>query len=224
MIAFRDVLRKLLRILREVIWPEGAICLGCGRVSRGECLCPACRRTLRNADLLDSWETRDLGGVPAWSMRPHRGLQRELILRLKHGAEARAAAELAGLLQTRPAAFPTFPPETVVTWVPTPRDRLRERCVDHGRLLAEAVAGELGLPCRQLLVRRGSDRPQARLNREARQRNLRKAFAPVGKITAPVLLVDDVLTTGTTAMRCLEALREGGAEEMTVLTVTWAAR
>ena len=219
-----DVLRRPLGALREVIWPEGAICLGCGRVSRGECLCPACRQELLNSDLLDSWEFRDLGGVPAWSMRPHRGLQRELILRLKHGAEARAATELAGILRTRPGSFPAFPPETVVTWVPTPGDRLRERCVDHGRLLAQAVGKELGLPCRQLLARRGSDTPQAKLNREARQRNLQKAFVPVERITAPVLLVDDVLTTGTTAMRCLEALREGGAAELAVLTVTWAAR
>ena len=37
-----------------------------------------------------------------------------------------------------------------------------------------------------------------------------------------VLLVDDVLTTGTTAARCIEALREGGAREITVLTMTKA--
>ena len=37
-----------------------------------------------------------------------------------------------------------------------------------------------------------------------------------------VLLIDDVLTTGTTARRCAAALREGGAEDITVLAFTRA--
>ncbi|MBQ9253103.1 MAG: ComF family protein [Clostridia bacterium] len=216
------VWREIKRCLQEVLYPEGAVCLGCGKTARGECLCPACREQLFYSDSLESWEFRELQGVPAWSMRPHRGLSRELVLRLKYGAEARAAAELAGVLQTRPAFFPEFPPDTVVTWVPIPRPRLRERCVDHGQLLAEAVARQLGLTCQPLLARRGNDTPQARLDRERRQRNLKKAFIPLGKVESPVLLVDDVLTTGTTALRCIAALRQGGAKDITVLTCTRA--
>ncbi|MBR2823686.1 MAG: ComF family protein [Clostridia bacterium] len=208
----------------QVLFPEGAVCLGCGKVSDGEALCPACRAELKNGEMLDSWEREEIAGVPAWSIRPHRGLARTLVLRLKHGAERRAAAELTGLLRDRPEVFPAFPAETVVTWVPMPKNRRRERAVDHGRLLAEGVAAELGLSCRALIIRRKSAPPQARLNRAGRERNLQNTFAPGEKITFPVLLVDDVLTTGTTARRCIEALRAAGAKEMTVLTMTRAAR
>jgi len=216
--------RRAVQAVREIVWPEGAVCLGCGRISRGECLCPACRRELRETGLLESWETREISGVRAWSMRPHRGIARKLILRLKHGAEKRAAAELAALIRTRPPAFPECLPGTVVTWVPGPRRRIRERCIDHGQELARAIAAELGLKSEALLRRQGNDRPQARLNMEQRQKNLRNAFAPVRQIREPVLLVDDVLTTGTTARRCIAALREGGAEEIRLLTATYAGR
>jgi predicted amidophosphoribosyltransferase len=217
-----ELLAGAVRALREAVYPEGALCAGCGKVSDGAYLCPGCRRELEHSDLLASWECRDLDGVQAWSMRPHRNLPRKLVLRLKHGAESRAAEELAGLLRTAPDYFPRPSPDTVVTWVPAPRARTRERCIDHGRKLAEAVARELRLECRPLLKRRGNDNPQARLNREQRERNLRKAFVPLGPVDYPVLLVDDVLTTGTTALRCIAALRNAGAKRILVLTATHA--
>ena len=215
---------RIRQALLQILYPEGALCPGCGKISDGECLCPACRKELETGETLASWETRDLRGVPAWSIRPHRGLARKLVLRLKYGAEARVAAELTGLLRLRPAAFPEFSPETVVTWVPMPRRRRRERCIDHGKMLAEGTAENLGLYCRELLRREGNSRPQAGLSMKRRQKNLEKAYFPTEKISFPVLLVDDVLTTGTTAERCIEALRAAGAKEITVLTMTWAVR
>ena len=227
MSGFREIWRRaaegLGRLLRETVYPEGAVCAGCGKTSRGGYLCPACREELMHSEVLASWESRELAGVTAWSMRPHRGLARELVLRLKHGTEAGAAEALAGMLRERPDWFPDYPPDTVVTWVPAPKSRIRERCIDHGQALACAVARELGLSCRPLLRRVGNDRPQARLSMERRQQNLRKAFEPAGRAARSVLLVDDVLTTGTTAKRCIAALRRGGAEEIGVLTATWAA-
>lgn len=218
----RDGWAAARRALLEIVYPEGAVCMGCGKISDGKALCPACRKELREGYLLDSWDFRDLGGVPAWSVRPHRDLPRRLVLRLKHHAEAPAAAELAALLRLRPDFFLPVAPGTVVTWVPAPKARIRDRAVDHGRILADAAARELGLPCRQLLIRRGNDRPQATLSMERRQQNLRNAFVPGERISFPVLLVDDVLTTGATARRCADALRAGGAEEISVLTFTRA--
>lgn len=215
---------KLRTWMNQVVYPEGAVCLGCGKISDGETLCPACRGDLENGEILDSWTREMVAGVPAWSLRPHRGLTRTLVLRLKYGAERRAADMLTGILRTRPDYFPDFPSETVVTWVPMPKRRRLERGIDHGRLLAEGVAMELGLRCQELLTREGNDRPQARLNAAGRQENLRNAFAPVEKITFPVLLVDDVLTTGTTVKRCVEALRMAGGKDITILTMTRAGK
>ena len=209
--------------LRDAVWPEGALCCACGRITDGTSLCPSCRLDLEAQGYVFSWdEAEPLPGVTAWGLRPHEGIHRTLVLRLKHGAEARAAEALASLLLPLPETL-SFPPDTVVTWVTMPEHRYRNRAIDHGRLLAEAFARQLSLPCRQLLARRDTRAAgQATLTGAGRKANLKGAFEPLEKITFPVLLVDDVRTTGTTLARCAEALREGGAQQVTAITATRA--
>ena len=205
----------------DLIWPEGAFCCACGRVSGEDGLCVACRESLLHDGAFFAWERSDPEpDLPAWSLRPHEGVPRRLILQLKFGAEARAARLLSELLLPLPEDV-SFPPDTVVTWVTMPESRRRDRAVDHGRLLAEAFAEKLGLPCRQLLLRRDRrEKRQVGLGAEQRSANLRGAFAAREKITFPVLIVDDVRTTGTTLCRCAAALRDGGAERIFALTAT----
>ena len=195
----------------------------CGRISAGGILCGECRSRLRSDGMVSAWDREDLeADLPAYSIRPHTGVARRLVLRLKHSAEKCVAEELADLIMPMPG-FITFSPDTVVTWVPMPESRFRERCIDHGRVLAEAAALRLNLPCRPLLSRLDTrQKTQASLGSRARKTNLAGVFSPAEKIRFPVLLVDDVLTTGTTARRCAEALRAGGAREITVLAFTRA--
>ncbi len=209
--------------LLETVYPEQAVCRACGRISRGGVLCGDCLSRLTADGMTFAWNREDLApDLPAYFLRPHTGIARDLVIRLKHRAEACLADVLADLVMPVPDWI-TFPPETVVTWVPMPKRRREERCIDHGQMLAEAVAARLRLECRPLLRRIDNrEKAQATLHREARMTNLTRAFIPVGKITVPVLLVDDVLTTGTTALRCADALREGGAREISVLAITRA--
>lgn len=211
------------RFLLETVFPEKAVCRACGKISGGGVLCRECESRLMADGTVFAWDREELEpGLDAYSLRPHAGVARQLVLRLKHNAEKCAAEELGKLLEPVPEHI-RFEPETVVTWVPMPESRRMERCIDHGKELAETAAKVLGLPCRKLLGRAETrEKTQASLNRVERERNLEKAFYPEGKIRFPVLLVDDVLTTGTTARRCAEALRAGGAEKVTVLAYTRA--
>ena len=216
-------LPKMKTFLLETIWPERAVCRVCGKISGDGPLCEDCRGRLIADGTVFAWNREDLEpDLQAYTLRPHTGVARQLVIRLKHSAEKCLAGELADLLLPLPQHV-SFPPETVVTWVPMPRSRRIERCIDHGQVLAEAAAERLGLSCRPLLVRADSkEKPQATLNREQREKNLTRAFSPAEQISFPVLLIDDVLTTGTTARRCAEALRRGGAENITVLAFTRA--
>ena len=209
--------------LRDAVWPDGALCCACGRVSHGETLCPSCRLDLQAQGYTFSWDQAEpVPGLVAWGLRPHTGIHRTLIHKLKYGAEARAAEALASLVLPLPETL-AFSPDTVVTWVTMPESRYRNRAVDHSRLLAEAIARQLSLPCRQLLARRDRrEKSQVSLTGAGRRSNLEGAFAPLEKISFPVLLVDDVRTTGTTLARCADALRSGGAEQVTAITITRA--
>ena len=209
--------------LRDALWPEGALCCACGRLSGGEALCPSCRQDLLAQGFVFAWDrVEPAPGVIAWGLRPHAGIHRTLVHKLKYGAEARAAEALASLVLPLPETL-SFPPDTVVTWVTMPESRRRNRGVDHGRLLAEAVARRLSLPCRQLLSRRDTRaKSQVTLSVSGRRANLKGAFEPLEAISFPVLLVDDVRTTGTTLVRCADALRDGGAQQITAITATRA--
>ena len=209
----REMLRRADGWLLDVFYPERTACLVCGRPSRGERLCPGCAAEL-NALRLDG--ERDLWLGAAYR---YQGVARKLVHRLKYDCVEDAARLLACAMEENARAM-ALPRDTVVTWVSMPEKRRRMRGIDHGRLLAESVAGALGLTCRALLERRsrGLGRTQRGLGRMARQRNLQGAFRCAGDIPPHVLLVDDVYTTGATMRECTACLREGGARRVETLT------
>jgi competence protein ComFC len=106
----------------------------------------------------------------------------------------------------------------VVTWVPLSGRRLRRRGFDQAEVLARAVAPRLGSVARPLL-RRGRDlgSSQARRTGADRRTALAGAFVAIEEVPADVILVDDVLTTGSTAASCAVALKGAGAVRVSVL-------
>jgi predicted amidophosphoribosyltransferase len=106
----------------------------------------------------------------------------------------------------------------LVTWVPLGRRRRRVRGFDQAEALARAVAGLAGLRVARLLERTVETDPQARRPGPERRRALRGAFRAVREAPLSVLLVDDVLTSGSTAAACAEALATAGARAVAVLT------
>jgi ComF family protein len=109
-------------------------------------------------------------------------------------------------------------PADVIGWVPLSRRRRSRRGFDQAEVIALDVARRLDLPARSLLRRVRDTAAQARKGGTERRRALRDAFAPRGSVEGHVLLVDDVLTTGTTAASCAAALHRAGARRVSVLT------
>lgn len=208
--ALRTFFTRLLTDVDDALFPQHVFCLTCGALSLPNAICPVCLAVLDDLRLPSDALAPNAAAV--WG---YHGIARQLVLMLKYSGIAECAQVLAdGMASACPFALP---PDTVVTSVPMTKKHLDARGIDHGRLLAEAFAQRRNLPY-QLLIRTRETATQQGLNAAQRRKNLHGAFAAAARISTPVLLIDDVYTTGSTTETCADALRAAGAPEVFVLT------
>lgn len=109
--------------------------------------------------------------------------------------------------------------------VPLYRVRERQRGYNQSRLLAQALVHVFpGAALDESLKRIRPTRTQSTLERDDRRANVRGAFAILGDMCQGkrILLVDDVITTGSTVTECAAALRRAGATCVDVAAVALA--
>ena len=218
----------LYRPFLPVLFPQETSCHLCERATEGEgsILCPACAAALRRLripprDALTLHEPL----AACVSAYFHEDEARLLCHLLKFRWDAAAARPLAagmaealalsGLADTQDGAAP----------VPLHPKRQRERGYNQAALLARAVCGHTGLPLWEgALTRTRHGTSQITRSREERLAALTGAFTANGARVAGkrVLLIDDVLTTGATAVSCAQALLDAGAERVCLLTACHA--
>jgi ComF family protein len=196
-------------------------CAGCGRY--GGALCAACRRTLRPALLpAERFLAPDPGIVIGDALElavaafAYEGALRRALSRLKYGGAARLAAPLASAaLPALWSVLALIGPAQLVP-VPVHEIRLRQRGYNQAGLIAASLGTHAGGDVADLLVRQRPTTQQHRLDRAARLRNLRDAFALQGAAGPPpaVILVDDILTTSATLEACAAILRAHGTRRI----------
>ncbi|MEI8037467.1 MAG: double zinc ribbon domain-containing protein [Verrucomicrobiota bacterium] len=153
----------------------------------------------------------------------------ELIHRLKYRRQIHLAGEL-GRLARESFADPRLAQALDEAWplvpVPLHRHRLRHRHFNQAEEIARVLAAVLGMPMLRALRRTRSTETQTRLSRQQRMANLRGAFALTRqgrrwiKDSPPgAVLIDDVLTTGSTVHECAKTLRHAGFCQVWVVTV-----
>ncbi len=140
-----------------------------------------------------------------------------LVRRLKFGGEPAIGRWLGRLLAQRWQQDGRTLPDLVVP-VPLSKARLQIRGYNQSWEMARGFAGELSLRARSdVLLRVRDAAPQSGLPLEQRTRNIRGAFTvPRALEGARLLLVDDVMTTGSTLTEAASVLLRQGAGEVGV--------
>ena len=177
-------------------------CASCGLL--GHELCARCRGTLVACPPLDA--PPPLARLVAGLL--YEGAARDLVLALKLRGLRRSARPLVDALCA--AAWRDGVGGDVVTWVPGNRPEARQRGFDHAEVIARGLAGRLGLPAVRLLEAVGGKRDQTSLSAAQRRENPKDAFV-ARAVHGRVVIVDDVMTTGTTICTCAGALLHAGA-------------
>ena len=156
----------------------------------------------------------------AWTLFPYLSPLQEAICSFKYRGKHTLARPLAHLMIN---ALPSGIDIDMIIPVPLHPTRLRVREFNQSLLLADQLGRHLVRPVSATtLTRIIATDPQTTLTRQARLRNLRKAFAvrrPRELMGKRILLVDDVFTTGTTLNECAKILRKSGSGPVFALTL-----
>lgn len=114
----------------------------------------------------------------------------------------------------------------LISWVPLSEKRRRERGYDQAFLLARAVGHELGMdPVSTLRKARNNPAQSGLTGAEDRRANVQGVYEcahPEAVAGQRVLLLDDVLTTGSTLSECARILRGAGAADVVCATLARA--
>ncbi len=148
------------------------------------------------------------------------GLLRRAVQRFKYSGAIGLDHPLGALLASR---IDPGPAQLLVP-VPLHPSRLRQRSYNQSLLLARCLGRQVGLPVAADLLHRIRATPsQQGLPAAVRRRNLQGAFA-LCEAPGPrnILLIDDVMTTGSTARECTRTLLAGGALRVDVAVVARA--
>jgi ComF family protein len=233
--------RRAFRALADIVLPPA--CMVCRTpIGEHDALCAACWREI---DFIRPPLCDRLGmplpfdtGAPtisalaaadpppydrARAVAAHAGSMRKLVHALKFH-DRHDARRLLGKWLVE-AGRDLVPDAELVIPVPLARRRLLMRRFNQAAILAREIARLTGLRYEPLLlVRTRATASQVGLSRGQRRRNVAGAFAVPQRFAARVkgrkiLLIDDVITTGSTVAACARALRRAGAARVDVLAL-----
>ena len=196
--------------ISQLLFPE--LCVGCGQ-HKG-LLCKKC-----------SWEwsgrpiKNQINKIPLISASYYSHSISKIILRAKEDNDRRARLLIANSIAQFISA-----PMTIVP-IPSRKAALRRRGFDHSYLLAKEIARlSSGSALRILKVNR-TIRDQTSVSHEARFANLAGAYSAKfgNRLTSPVVLIDDLVTTGSSMREAIRALEDAGIKPSMLISACIAS-
>ncbi len=233
------MLRRLLHGMREVFYPS--ICFCCGTLVESDEVgfCPVCIDQITRDDHTTCPRCSSSIGKHALSeegcprcrddrfhfegctrLGPYEGRLREIILQMKGRDHHALASHVARLWAGHAVRLLGMLKVDAIAAIPLHWRRRLSRGGNQTAPLASAIAASLKVPDRSTWLKRGRATPhQVEQSATMRRTSLKGAFKAVKRARfngIRILLVDDVLTTGSTASEAARALKQAGAAEVHV--------
>ncbi len=200
-------------VTEALSWVLPVECAGCGNPDTP--LCASCTQALAFVRA----RRRMLGGLPVLSALDYDSPVTGVMRALKADGRTTLARPLGAALQNL-ARVAQLAPDVLFVPVPTSREAFRRR----GYRVVELLCARAGLPVHRVLSLTRSVADQRTLGRDERESNVAGAFRAHGCRGVPVVIIDDVVTTGATLRAARDALESVGARPVLALTVAATAR
>jgi ComF family protein len=215
-------------------WHDGIACASCWQrfeESQAESFCAKCGLPLQpmaahyQVTERDCGRCREFSFICARSGGAYQGPLRESVLWLKEHPQL--SPRVRELLGSTFASVTRIQPAEIIIPVPLHPARQLARGFNQAEVIAEALASLTGIEMNtaSLIREKETERHRVGMDTAMRAKSLKKAFT----VRAPrliegrsVLVVDDVMTTGSTAHEITTALLAGGARAVSVLTLARA--
>ena len=149
----------------------------------------------------------------------YQGLLKEMILRYKFSSDLGLGSVLGRLLLEAAWLHPYEQLDCIVP-VPLHPKRLRSRGFNQSLELSRILGRAITLPVEhQALIKTRHTPPQSMMGRKQRLKSLKKTFEARKSLVKGqrILLVDDIMTTGTTLEECTRTLLRAGASQVRVV-------
>ena len=219
----RRALVEIGQALTDFLFPPACILCGAGLTGH-EKLCRNCQDTVFVSALHYKPPVRTLENVSEIAvLLPYHEICRTLVHSFKYH-DMPSVAYLMGNLMARKSwtSLSNFSTALLVP-VPLHPQKLKERGYNQSLKIAEGFSAFTGLEIEEkLLSRLVYTGTQTALGHEERRCNVQGAFAFSGETALrdrPVILIDDVLTTGSTLAECTRTLKDAGAGDIAICVV-----
>lgn len=228
-------MRLIVSALLDVLYPP--LCLGCGlRIRAGDLLCPPCIAELLPIPVTSEQSSTQIASLACacdatmmavgWEYESSSVIER-CIHTMKYRQLHRTGEWIGRLLGERITGTMLVSGNPLLVPVPLHRLKRIERGYNQADALCRGIAAECGLDWEgNLLLRKRYTTSQSasRLDQEERQANVRNAFAVNDACVSeyrsrPVILVDDLVTTGATISACADVLIAAGFIDVRILAV-----
>ena len=183
-------------------------------------LCGRCISSI-NHNAMPPFELEELP-VKAYSACLYDGALKELIHSFKYKGKTALAGIFSRLMIDYIKENLEIAAVDLITVVPLHKKRLREREFNQSLLLAGPISKKFAIPLINTLEKARLTRYQNELLKSERLKNLLGAFSVSPKVDIKaknILLIDDIMTTGSTLGECAKTLLNGGAKSVKCFTL-----